>query len=198
MSHYYSEEPTAKLRLYRIKSVLRGFELEFITSSGVFSPRSIDKGTRVLIENMIVMRNWRVLDLGCGYGPIGIVAAKLAPEGFVVMTDINKRAVWLAKMNARINHVDDRVSVRQGNLYEPVRGEVFDTIISNPPQVAGMSVCFRLIDEAPDFLKPGGLLQLVFRRSKGGSRIAQRMKEVFGNCKVIAKSGGYWVYLSTR
>ncbi|MCD6510259.1 MAG: class I SAM-dependent methyltransferase [Thermoprotei archaeon] len=196
--HYYSAEPRSRLKLYKLTAYLKGFHLQFITASGVFSPRSIDRGTRVLVENMIIKDGWKVLDLGCGYGVIGIVAAKLAPNGFVILTDINKRAVWLARLNVKVNDVRRNTDVRLGNLYEPVRGEVFDTIITNPPQSAGLKVCYKIIDEAPLLLKEEGILQLVARHSKGGKRLAERMKKVFGNYRVLAKSGGYWVYASIK
>ncbi len=198
MEHYYSKEPTSKLKLYRLEATLRGFRLRFWTASGVFSPRAIDRGTKALIDNMIVKDGWRILDLGCGYGPIGIVAAKLSPKGFIVMTDINKRAIWLAKRNVKENNVKRNTDVRLGDLYTPVEGETFDAIITNPPQAAGLNTCFAIIDNAPLFLHKGGLLQLVARHNKGGRRLAERMKKVFGNCQVIAKRGGYWVYVSSK
>ncbi|RLF20501.1 MAG: 16S rRNA methyltransferase [Thermoprotei archaeon] len=197
MSHYYSEEPISRLRLQKIRAILRGYEFEFYTASGVFSVGRIDKGTQLLVENMIVKDGWRILDLGCGYGVIGIVAAKLAPHGKVVMTDINRRALWLARMNVRLNKVEANTEIRWGSLYEPVRGEIFDTIITNPPTSAGLQICYEIIRRAPEYLRKGGLLQLVARHGKGGARLADMMERVFGSYEVLAKAGGYWVYAST-
>ncbi|HHH99942.1 MAG TPA: 16S rRNA methyltransferase, partial [Thermococcus litoralis] len=102
MSHYYSQEPNVPLKTKIIEVVIRGERFRFITSSGVFSFGKLDRGTKLLIENMVLEKNWRVLDLGCGYGAIGIVASRFV--NYVVMTDINKRAVSIAKKNLKINN----------------------------------------------------------------------------------------------
>jgi len=193
--HYFAERPKAKVKLYKIRTNLRGYDLVFYTASGVFSPKRIDKGTRLLIESMIVEDGWRILDLGTGYGPIGIVAAKMAPHGCVIMTDINRRALWLAKLNARINDVEKIVDIRHGYLYEPVKKEKFNTIITNPPQSAGMEICMKIIYEAPKYLIDGGLFQMVFRHGKGGRRLAKVIEDVFGNCEILASKAGYKVYV---
>ncbi|RLE63489.1 MAG: hypothetical protein DRN53_02100, partial [Thermoprotei archaeon] len=87
--HYFSRKPEGELRIYKFSIHIRGISLKLVSASGVFSARRVDLGTKVLLENMIVKDYWHILDLGCGYGVIGLVAAKLAPHGFVVMTDIN-------------------------------------------------------------------------------------------------------------
>ena len=112
-----------------------------------------------------------------------------------MMTDINRRAVRLARLNLRLNGVPN-AEVRWGDLYEPVRGERFNTIVANPPISAGMETCLRIVDGAPEHLVEGGLLQLVARHNKGGRRLMARMEEVFGNVEVLAAGGGYRVYAS--
>ena len=107
MTHYFSEEQKSPLRLRKIKVLLRGKEFEFFTGSGVFSGKKIDKGTEVLIENCIVKQDAVVLDYGCGYGAVGIAIAKSSPATEVVMVDINKRAIKLAKMNIELNRADN-------------------------------------------------------------------------------------------
>jgi 16S rRNA (guanine1207-N2)-methyltransferase len=111
--------------------------LEFVTDSGVFSHRRIDVGTRLLIDSMILPTEGAFLDLGCGYGPIGIVASRLRPGLRVWMTDINARAVALTEENAARNRAGI-VKALQGSLYEPVKELEFDVIVSNPPISAGM------------------------------------------------------------
>ncbi len=128
--HYYTEKPTSNPKLGIIKTRLKGERFEFLTSSGVFSKRDIDKGTRLLIENMVINDGDCVLDIGCGYGPIGIVAAK-NPKTKVLLTEINKRAVKLTKENVKLNDVNTNAAVRQGSLYEPVEHEKFNAIICN-------------------------------------------------------------------
>ena len=157
----------------------------------MFSKDRIDKGTLVLAENMIIKNNSKVLDVGCGIGVLGIAAAKLF-DADVVMTDINKRAVMLAGKNAVLNNV--KADIYQGNLYEKIKDNDFDAVLSNPPQTAGKEVCFKLIEQSKNHLKKNGSLQIVARHKKGGKTLSKKMEEVFGNVKVIAKKAGYWVY----
>ena len=112
------------------------------------------------------------------------------------MTDINKRAVMLAKMNVKLNGIN--AEIFQGNLYEKIKDDDFDCVISNPPQNAGKEVCFQLIAESKNHLKPNGTLQIVARHNKGGKTLSKKIEEVFGNVNVVAKKSGYSVYLSVK
>jgi len=190
MSHYFSEEQNSELKIKKIKDRIRGFDLEFYSGSGVFSKKKVDFGTKVLAENMILNKKELVLDMGCGYGVLGIIAAKLNCK--VVMRDINKRACELAEMNLKLNNVKGIVS--QGNLYNGL--DKFDVIISNVPQTAGKEICFDIIEKAKEHLNKNGSLQIVARHNKGGNTLSLKMKEAFGNLKVISKEKGYRVYLS--
>lgn len=176
----------------KIQETVLGNHLEFYTGSGVFSPDKIDKGSSLLAENAIIKEGWRVLDLGCGYGAVGIAVAQ-AHGVSVVMTDVNKRAIMLARRNVKMNSID--AEVKQGDSYEKIDG-IFDTILLNPPQHAGKDVCFTMIQDAPKYLKQGGLLQVVARHNKGGRSLSKKMEDVFGNVKDIAKKGGFRVYVS--
>jgi len=192
--HYYSEKQTSKLRITELNYNLRGNKLKFHTGPGVFSIKRIDPGTILLIEKCIVEENWEILDLGCGYGPIGIAIAKAFPQTKILMTDINERAVKLARYNTELNNITN-IKTRKSDLYKGIK-ETFNTIITNPPQTAGKEVCFQIIQQAKDHLKKGGLLQLVARHNKGGKELSKKMKEVFGNVKDIGKKAGYRVYVS--
>ncbi len=197
MEHYYSEQQTSLLKIKKIKQKIRGIDFEFYTSSGVFSKGKADKGTLILAENMVINKDSKVLDIGCGIGILGIAAAKLF-NADIVMSDINKRAVTLAKMNIKLNNV--KAEVYQGNLYEPIQDytNYFDMILSNPPQTAGKEVYFQLIEQSKKYLKNNGSLQLVARHNKGGKMLSKKMKEVYGNVGIIAKKAGYWVYVSVK
>ena len=195
MQHYYSEEQKSKLNIKRIRQKIKGMEFEFCTASGVFSKDKIDKGTLVLAENMIIGKNSNVLDIGCGIGVLGIAAARFFNAN-AVMSDVNNRAVMLAKKNAKSNNV--KAEAFQGNLYEKITQNDFDVILSNPPQTAGKEICFQLIEQSKNYIKNNGSLQLVARHNKGGKTLSEKMQEVFGNVKVIAKEAGYWVYLSVK
>lgn len=195
MEHYYSEKQKSFLKIKNIRQRIKGVEFEFFTASGVFSKEKVDKGTLILAENMIVNKNEKVLDIGCGIGVLGIVAAKLS-NADVIMSDVNKRAVMLAKKNIGLNKI--KAEIYQGNLYEKIKGNDFDVVLSNPPQTAGKEMCFKLIEGAKNHLKNNGSLQLVARHNKGGKTLSKKMEEIFGNVKIIAKKSGYSVYKSIK
>jgi 16S rRNA G1207 methylase RsmC len=194
--HYFTIEPSSKLRLGLLDVILQGVELKFETSAGVFSHRRIDTGTRIFLGLANIPEKGRILDLGCGWGAIGIFVAATHPGTYVVMTDINRRAVWLASENIKLNKV--KAEVRWGSLYEPVTNMEFDTILTNPPISAGRSLIVEAIDKAPEHLCDGGTLQLVVRTSKGGRTISRIMERAFGNVKEVGKKGGFRVYSSRK
>ncbi len=195
MDHYYSEEQESPLNIKIINQKIRNVDFEFYTASGVFSKDKIDKGTLILAENMAIKKNSKILDIGCGIGILGIAATKLF-DAYIVMTDINKRAVMLAEKNAVLNNI--KAKIHQGNLYEKIKGNDFDVVLSNPPQTAGKDICFKLIEQSKNYLKNNGTLQIVARHNKGGKTLSKKMEEVFGNVRVIARKAGYWVYLSCK
>ncbi len=189
--HYFSRRPSSPEKRGLIRCRLRGMEFEFVTSSGVFSHRRIDPGTSLLIDSMELPGTGRILDVGCGYGPIGIVAARMNPGLEVWMTELNERAVGLAEENLIRNGVEN-AQVRRGYLYEPVEGLSFEAIVSNPPISAGMGrVVKPLVEGAFPRLINGGSLQLVVQWNKGGRTLAGLMEEKFGNVGVLGRKGGY-------
>ena len=194
MEHYYSETQTSKLRIKEITENLRGNNIQLKTGSGIFSIGEVDRGTALLIEKCIIKPNWEILDLGCGYGAIGISIAKAFPSAYILMTDINRRAIHLSEMNAELNKLQN-LEIRQSNIYQKIDEKV-DTILTNPPQLAGRKICFEIIEGAKTHLNKNGLLQLVARHNKGGKELEKKMNEVFGNVEDIAKKSGYRVYVS--
>ncbi len=193
--HYSTEQPKSKLNLGIIRAYFRNRPFEFITSSGVFSKTRIDPATRLLIEEMLLPHKGWILDLGCGYGPVGIAAATFNPNLHVIMTDVNERAVWLTKKNIKRNSLEN-VEVKQGFLYEPVRDMRFNTILSNPPIAAGMQTVSPLITQAPQHLEEEGLLQIVVRSKVSGKRLTKLMEKTFENVDVLARKSGYRVLVS--
>ena len=196
MQHYFTKKPTSKLKTDKIKAEFFNKEFEFVTSSGVFSKKKVDLGTELLIKKSITKPGWMILDLGCGYGVVGIVLAKLNPKAKVVMSDVNSRAVMLAKKNSVLNKVKN-VRAVHSDSFEKIKGG-FDTVLLNPPQTAGKKVCFQLIDDSKTNLKKGGLLQIVARHNKGGKDLSKHMKELFGNVEEVAKQSGYRIYASEK
>ncbi|MDK2885766.1 MAG: rRNA (guanine1207-N2)-methyltransferase [Thermosipho sp. (in: thermotogales)] len=198
--HYYSEEPSSKLKIKEIELALfNGHIYKFKTPSGVYSFGKVDKATKILIETLIKensIKDGKVLDIGCGYGLIGITLKKEYPEIDLFMSDINKRAVEFAKINSKLNNIES--TLKQGNLYEVWENEKFNHIVSNPPIVAGKEVWMNLITGAFEHLLENGTLTLVAYHNKGGKRIRDFMKQIFGNVKELTKEGGIRVYQSIK
>jgi 16S rRNA (guanine1207-N2)-methyltransferase len=197
MEHYFTSKQKSTGKEFIINFNFHSINFKFLSSKGVFSKKKIDKGTIVLLKNVSLLKNSKVLDLGCGYGAIGIVIAKLYPNSSITMVEINKRAFNLAKKNVKLNKVKN-VNVMYGNLYEPIQNKKFDLIVSNPPISAGLSVCYKIIEKAKEHLNERGRLQIVARKKKGGNRLMEKMIHTFGNCKIIGKEKGYYVYQSEK
>ncbi|HEX9339623.1 MAG TPA: class I SAM-dependent methyltransferase [Thermoplasmata archaeon] len=195
--HYFTERPASRRRPADVRVVVRGRSFTLRTDAGVFSRGRLDAGTRLLIEALDIEPGETLLDLGCGFGAIGIVAARLSDGGHVIFTDVNERAVALAKANLRANGVEN-AEVRTGDLYEPVRGMAFDHVACNPPIRAGRAVVDRIVSEAPDHLLDGGRLWLVVRTKLGAESIRDRMVHAFGNADVVKRGGGYKVLRSRK
>jgi len=192
--HYFSAEPSCDDRFGIIKATLRGRNLQFLTSSSVFSKKKIDLGTSVLIDAMVLPESGSVLDIGCGYGAVGITAAALNPKLNVTMTDVNMRAVRLAKQNVESNRVRN-AQVLYGYLYEPVANMRFNCVLSNPPVSAGMDIVRAIIEGAPQVLSSGGSLQMVIRSKIGAKSLPELFTEVFGNCEVLTRQSGFRVLM---
>jgi 16S rRNA G1207 methylase RsmC len=195
--HYFSEKPKSPVRFGLVRTSLRGRRFEFTTASSVFSIKRVDPGTRILIENMVLPTQGCVLDVGCGYGAVGIAAAKFNPALRLVLTDVNRRAVLLARQNAQKNHAVN-VEVRQGSLYTPVQGICFNVVLSNPPVSAGMQTVQAIIQGAPAVLEGGGTLQMVMRSKIGKKTLPDTFTEAFGNVQVLAIESGYRVLIAQK
>ncbi len=197
LNHYYVAHPKSKLKLGIIRTNLRGKSFEFLTASGVFSKKRLDLGTRLLIESMVLPKEGGVLDVGCGYGAVGIAAAVFNPNLCVILVDVNERAVRLAKQNIEVNRVGN-AEVRQGHLYEPVSGLSFNCVLSNPPVSAGLETVKAIIAEAPKHMVSKALFQMVVRSKIGGKRLCKILEDAFGNVKVLARKSGYRVLVSEK
>jgi 16S rRNA G1207 methylase RsmC len=195
--HYFSSNPKSNYVTSLISVVLKDRTFNFFTSSSVFAKKRIDPGTELLIENMILPKEGVILDLGCGYGAIGIVVATINPKLEVIMTDINSRATELAKLNLKKNRIVN-AQVRKGYLYEPVKDLVFNCILLNPPVSAGIKIVKKMILEAPKQLAPNGLFQMVIRSKIGAKFLPEIFKESFRNCKIISRGAGYRVLMGEK
>ncbi len=196
-THYFTPRPPAPSRPQRIRARLRGRDWVFTTDRGVFARDAVDAGTRLLIETMRIAPADHVLDVGCGYGPVGLVAAALASSGQAVLVDINERAVDLAAQNARLNNVPN-ADVMLGDGCAPVLSRRFDVVVTNPPIRTGKATLRRLVREAWEVLHPAGRLYFVARTSHGAKTLAREVGELFGTVTELQRSRGYRVYEAVK
>lgn len=195
--HYYSRKPSVASERQTLQCELRGRKFAFLTDAGVFSKEGIDFGSRLLIDTMEIALTDEVLDVGCGYGPIGLSAAVLAGQGRVTMVDINERAVELARENAARNGIAN-VDIVQGDLFEAVQGKTFTKIISNPPIRAGKQVVHRIFEEAYHHLTEGGQLWIVIQKKQGAPSALAKLESLFKNVREADKDKGYRIYCATK
>jgi 16S rRNA (guanine1207-N2)-methyltransferase len=194
VDHYFSAEPKSQDRFGLIKAHLCGHKFEFLTSSSVFSKTRVDTGTQLLIESMVLPQKGCVLDIGCGYGVVGIVAGTLGKSLRIMMSDVNMRAVRLARRNVMMNRVFN-AEVRYGYCYEPVGDLRFDAILSNPPVSAGMDTVKAIITGAPTVMAAGGSFQMVIRSKIGAKALPELFEATFGNVCVLARESGFRVLM---
>ncbi|MBT0160145.1 class I SAM-dependent methyltransferase [Candidatus Bathyarchaeota archaeon A05DMB-2] len=195
--HYFAAFPQSENKLGMVQTRLRGKTFKFLTAASVFSKKRVDLGTRLLIETMILPQTGHLLDVGCGYGAVGIVAAAFNPQLSVVMTDVNMRAVHLTRRNLELNKVKN-AEVRHGALYEAVKVLRFNCILSNPPVSAGMETVKAIITQAPQVMAENASLQMVIRSKIGAKMLPKVFTETFGGCQVLARKSGYRVLMAEK
>lgn len=191
LEHYFSHNPNIKSELRTIKVRFNDLDLTFCSDNGVFSKDKIDFGSRTLIDELIKNCNHdfkTVLDVGCGYGFMGISIAKKY-NCKVDMIDVNERAIHLTKKNISINKVEGKAFV--SNIYENVKDK-YDLIITNPPIRAGKEVVLKILKEASMYLNPDGELWFVIRKDQGAKSVKKELENNY-NCLVVAKNKGFYV-----
>ena len=191
---YYDEHPDAQHDIHELHVVLLGERMKFFTDAGVFSKKMIDFGSQVLLSCLSFQQGEAVLDVGCGYGPLGLSLVK-AQGVHATMVDVNTRALDLAQKNAALNQVEAKIF--QSNVYDQVEGS-FDHIISNPPIRAGKKVVHEVLSGSFDHLNPGGDLTIVIQKKQGAPSAKAKMEEVFGNCEILKKDKGYYILRSEK
>lgn len=199
MDHYYSSKPSSESKRERIEAEIAGHKFSFITDAGVFSKNRVDVGSEVLMTtaSKTSFPEGNLLDVGCGYGPVGLYLAAVFPGRHIEMVDMNERALDLARDNAKLNEIEN-VEIYQSDLFENVENHQFAGIISNPPIRAGKKVVHQILEEAYDYLAPGGLLQIVIQKKQGAPSARKKMEEVFGNVERVALEKGYWILESKK
>ncbi len=190
MSHYYTKTNDELDSLKRtVQFKIQDHLFQMTTDKGVFSKSGLDFGSRVLLEALSVQPNESVLDLGCGYGAMGLVIKTLF-HAKVTLVDINQRAVQLTKENADHLHLD--VTVLQSDGFSNVNG-VFDVIVTNPPIRAGKAIIYRWFETAKSFLTDNGRLILVINQKQGAPSAITFLKEHYRIVEIIGKKSGFCV-----
>lgn len=191
--HYFSPRPRVASRPEEHRFLYRGEMVVVETDRGVFASHGLDPGTALLIETLEGVSAERILDLGCGWGAIGLAAAKTVPTAKVVLTDVNQRAVRLARRNLERNGIRT-AEVRLGSLFEPVSTEAFDLILTHPPFHAGRETVIELLKQAPAHLTSGGRLRIVGKGSQGIRFYQAWLAQHWGpEVRVLARGSGYRV-----
>ena len=191
---YFAENPDAEHDIHELKVQLLGQKITFLTDAGVFSKKMIDYGSQALLKCLDFHKQESVLDVGCGYGTLGLTLVK-AKEVEATLVDINQRALDLARQNAERNQV--LATIFQSNLYQNVEGR-FHHIISNPPIRAGKQVVHKVIAGSYAHLLDGGDLTIVVQKKQGAPSAKAKMEDVFGNCEILKKDKGYYILRSRK
>ncbi len=159
---------------------IKGYSLTFTTDNGVFSKNEVDFGSRLLIDTFTLPAvDGDILDLGCGYGPVGIALAKDFPDRNIIGgVDINQRALELANENARQNDVKN-VSFLESDIFSEIKEKKFAAILTNPPIRAGKQVVHQMLEDSKEALLYGGELSVVIQKKQGGSICSEETRRTF-------------------
>lgn len=196
--HYYSSNPSVESKPFSFEYKLNGHSFIFTSDLGVFSKNEIDFGSKLLIETFATPDiAGNILDVGCGYGPIGLTLAKENPDRQVVMVDVNERALQLAKKNCEQNNAYN-VSIFQSNLFENVKEQFFAAIVTNPPIRAGKKVVHEIFEKAFHHLAENGELWIVIQKKQGAPSAIEKLQEIFAEVEVVTKKKGYYIIKSKK
>jgi len=200
MEQYFTKNPSTKNEVYKFDWNIGTEKFYFYTSNSVFCKSGVDFGSMLLVETFIKENNdfsGNILDLGCGYGPIGIMIAKFIKNSYVTMEDVNERALELSDLNAKENKVQERAKVINSSAFENIH-ENYDAIVTNPPIRAGKEVIFSFYEGAYDHLNLGGMLYVVIQKKQGAPSTKEKIMSLFGNCDVAGKKSGYFIFRATK
>ena len=195
--HYYTNRPSSKENRTTVCFDVGSKDYSFFTDSGVFSKEHLDPGSRLLIESIPAFAG-KCADIGCGWGPIGIILADRNPESNVTMLDINRRAVCLCNENILLNKITNARVLESDGMNALAEDEKFSLIVTNPPIRAGKTVIYDMFAQAHLRLEEGGALFIVIRKQQGAPSAKNFLKELFGNCEMVSRGGGYWILKSEK
>lgn len=196
--HYYTQKPEVEEKLSTWETELNELSFKFTTSTGVFSKNEVDFGSRLLIETIQKPDiQAPILDLGCGYGPIGLSLAKKYPDTLIKMVDINERAIKMSKLNASQNEVAN-VDITQSDGFEGLdENEKYSLIVTNPPIRTGKKFIYSLFEESKKYLHQNGELWIVIQKKQGAASAIKFLEEQFNEVTIEERKKGYFVIRST-
>ncbi|MCL2049550.1 MAG: methyltransferase [Defluviitaleaceae bacterium] len=189
MTHYFKENPTILTNEREITATVFAHDLRFLTNNGLFSCDKIDGASLALVQYMPPISG-KVLDLGCGYGFIGIALAK-KNDIILTQSDINSVALSYAVKNAEINGV--KAAAIHSDSFAEIH-EAFDVITLNPPIHAGKDIMYRLYQESAEHLSRGGSFFVVIHKKHGAESTVRKLNEIFGECEVYKKKGLFLIH----
>lgn len=190
MGHYFTNEQLPS-DIKETTCIVLGNYFKFLTDNGVFSKDGLDFGSRLLLE--VIPREevgGKILDMGCGYGVLGIILARITSKK-VDMVDVNHRALHLSKRNAKLNGVSSLVSIFESDCYSKISSK-YSTIITNPPIRAGKKIVYDIVMNAQYYLEDGGNLYLVIRKEQGAKSLIVDLEKVY-TVKVLEKKKGFFI-----
>ena len=205
MPQYFEPNPDTESRRRIIDYRINGINFKFTTDTSVFSKTAVDKGTDLLLNSAIEDikrrgpgRDESLLDLGCGWGVVGIVMKSVFTLFDVTCVDINSRAVALTKENAGLNLRSPDTIIQSDILKALPEDKLFDTVITNPPVRAGKKTVFEFYEQSFAHMKEGGAIYVVLQRKQGADSSKKKLDELFGNCETIDIKGGYHIMKSVK
>lgn len=195
MSQYFTNDENLKSEYRNIIYKYKDYVFNFTSDLGVFSKDRVDYASKLLVENYfkIGRKNVNVLDVGCGYGFIGITISKIM-DSRVDMIDVNKRAVHLSNLNIKNMNVDAVSFI--SDIYSNI-DKKYDVIISNPPIRAGKKVYLYIINNAVNYLNDGGEFYFVMNKDHGAKNVIEKIKDVY-DVNVLDKNKGFFVILCKK
>ena len=185
----YFDNQSLPSKMVKTECFLLGTKFIFYTDNGVFSKDGLDFGSRLLLETIPLEEvGGKVLDMGCGYGVLGIVLNKLL-SCYVDMVDVNLRAIHLAEINIKENHCSN-INVFESNVYENIHSK-YTCIITNPPIRAGKKVVYDIVMNAQNYLENDGVLFLVIRKEQGAKSLIVDLEKQY-TVEVLNKKKGFY------
>ena len=198
MSQYYDQDPQSVSNERTISFEIYNKKISLVADNGVFSKNKVDEGSLYFLKTILPLTlGEKILDIGCGYGTIGLTIAIFKEKASIDLADINTRARALCTKNAHNLGIKDRVKIIKSDVYSNIEDQ-YESIVVNPPIRAGKIVTYAMYEGAKQRLIDGGCLYVVIRKAQGAETASRYIKELFGNIEMLGRHKGYHVYRATK